>query len=191
MCIAVGKLSFDDWPLLTWSLGWTGSLPPRCAGQLLVGPAGDHFIGVHVRLGARPGLPDDQRELAVEVAARDFARRLLDRLGDLRRRARRSGHSPAPRPVSQAQRMDDLGRHPLALAEREIGDRALGLRAPIAVAGHLDRAEAVGFGAGVGAMAFLDPSCRTCPASSCSTAARRKRAPDQVRGDGASAISSA
>jgi hypothetical protein len=29
MCIAVGKLSFDDWPLLTWSLGWTGSLPPR------------------------------------------------------------------------------------------------------------------------------------------------------------------
>jgi hypothetical protein len=29
MCIAVGKLSFDDWPLLTWSLGWTGLLPPR------------------------------------------------------------------------------------------------------------------------------------------------------------------
>ena len=29
MCIAVGKLSFDDWLLLTWSLGWTGSLPPR------------------------------------------------------------------------------------------------------------------------------------------------------------------
>ena len=28
-CIAVGKLSFDDWPLLTWSLGWTGLLPPR------------------------------------------------------------------------------------------------------------------------------------------------------------------
>ena len=28
-CIAVGKLSLDDWPLLTWSLGWTGALPPR------------------------------------------------------------------------------------------------------------------------------------------------------------------
>ncbi|MNC92201.1 hypothetical protein D3C83_85850 [compost metagenome] len=28
-CIAVGKLSFDDCPLLTWSLGWTGLLPPR------------------------------------------------------------------------------------------------------------------------------------------------------------------
>ena len=32
MCMAVGKLSFDDWPMLTWSLGWTGvcvpSVPP-------------------------------------------------------------------------------------------------------------------------------------------------------------------
>src|SRR3546814_19125293 len=28
-CSAVGKLSFDDWPMLTWSLGWTGDLPPR------------------------------------------------------------------------------------------------------------------------------------------------------------------
>src|SRR3712207_9560022 len=26
-CIAVGKLSFDDWLRLTWSLGWTGFLP--------------------------------------------------------------------------------------------------------------------------------------------------------------------
>ena len=29
MCIALGKLSFEDCPLLTWSLGWTGRLPPR------------------------------------------------------------------------------------------------------------------------------------------------------------------
>src|SRR3546814_3568539 len=28
MCITVGKLSFDDWPMFTWSLGWTGCLPP-------------------------------------------------------------------------------------------------------------------------------------------------------------------
>ncbi len=28
MCIAVGKVSFDDWPILQWSLGWTGLLPP-------------------------------------------------------------------------------------------------------------------------------------------------------------------
>ena len=29
MCIAVGKESLEDWPRLQWSLGWTGSLPPR------------------------------------------------------------------------------------------------------------------------------------------------------------------
>ena len=28
MCIAVGKLSLEDWPLLTWSFGWTGFLEP-------------------------------------------------------------------------------------------------------------------------------------------------------------------
>jgi hypothetical protein len=29
MCMTVGKVSLDDWPMLQWSLGWTGSLPPR------------------------------------------------------------------------------------------------------------------------------------------------------------------
>jgi hypothetical protein len=28
MCIAVGKVSFDDCPMFTWSLGWTGSWAP-------------------------------------------------------------------------------------------------------------------------------------------------------------------
>ena len=26
MCMAVGNVSFDDWPMLTSSLGWTGTL---------------------------------------------------------------------------------------------------------------------------------------------------------------------
>ena len=28
MCMAVGKVSFEDWPRFTWSLGWTGFLEP-------------------------------------------------------------------------------------------------------------------------------------------------------------------
>jgi hypothetical protein len=28
MCIAVGKVSFDDWLMLTWSFGWTGFFEP-------------------------------------------------------------------------------------------------------------------------------------------------------------------
>ena len=29
MCIAVGKVSFDDCDMFTWSLGWIGALLPR------------------------------------------------------------------------------------------------------------------------------------------------------------------
>ena len=28
MCMAVGKVSLDDWLRLTWSFGWTGSFEP-------------------------------------------------------------------------------------------------------------------------------------------------------------------
>ena len=28
MCMAVGKVSFEDWPRFTWSLGCTGDLVP-------------------------------------------------------------------------------------------------------------------------------------------------------------------
>ena len=27
-CIAVGKVSFEDWPMFTWSFGWTGFFEP-------------------------------------------------------------------------------------------------------------------------------------------------------------------
>jgi hypothetical protein len=41
-------------------------------------------------------------------------------------------------------------RHPLGRPERKILDAALRLRAPIGVRRHLDRADRVGFGAGIG-----------------------------------------
>ncbi len=34
MCIAVGKVSLEDWPRLTWSLGWTGDLLPSGAPRI-------------------------------------------------------------------------------------------------------------------------------------------------------------
>ena len=44
ICMAEGKLSLEDCPLLTWSLGWTGDLPPRLpAGSSLARP-GDHLV---------------------------------------------------------------------------------------------------------------------------------------------------
>src|SRR6185437_5100372 len=100
------------------------------------------------RLGARPRLPDDQRELAVEIAARDLARRLLYDLGDLRIEAAEPRIHPRRGLLDEAERVDDLERHLLFRPKREILDRALGLRAPIGIRGDLDRPEAVGLGAG-------------------------------------------
>ena len=51
--------------------------------------------------------------------------------------------------LDDAERADDRSRHAL-LADAEIAARALGLRAPIAVGRHLDRAEGVGLGARLG-----------------------------------------
>ena len=63
MCMAVGKVSLDDWDMLTWSFGCTGSLLPMHAAGQLDGAIRDDFVDVHVGLGARTGLPDPQREL--------------------------------------------------------------------------------------------------------------------------------
>ena len=66
--MAVGITSLDDWPMFTASLGWTGDRPPRTPRELLVGDAGDHLVGVHVRRGAAAGLEDVEHELVVVLA---------------------------------------------------------------------------------------------------------------------------
>jgi hypothetical protein len=120
-------------------------------GEDLIGAAGDHLVRIHVRLGAGSRLPHDQGELAVEIAARDFAGSLLDDLGKLRVEAADARVDPRRGLLDEPQRVRDLERHPLARAEREILDRPLGLRPPISVCGNFDRAEAVALGAGRGA----------------------------------------
>ena len=60
-----------------------GLLRPDHAARDLNGPVGDHLIGVHVGLGARPGLKHDQRELVVELAFDHILSRADDEI-DLR-----------------------------------------------------------------------------------------------------------
>ena len=151
----VGRLALVD-----MIVGMDRRLAAARAGQDLVGPAGDHLVGVHVGLGAGAGLPDDQRELVVMLARRDLARRLLDRLGERRVEPAETRVHPRRRLLHEAQRVDDLARHALVGAEREILDRALGLRAPIAVRRDLERSEAVGLGAGVGGHFEVPSLCR-------------------------------
>src|SRR4029453_17851264 len=133
-------------------VGMDRRLAAAVAGQRLVGATGYHLIGVHVGLRARARLPDDERELAVEVATRDLSGRLLDGLGDVGLEQSVARVHPGCSLLYIAQCMHDFRRHLFALAEGEILDRSFGLRPPVAVRRDFDRPEAAGFGRVVLAM---------------------------------------
>jgi hypothetical protein len=124
------------------------------AAEQLDRAVGDHLVGVHVRLGAGTGLPDGEREIVVELAVDHLARRFGN------------GHRRVPvqlaeiaigqrgRLLDDAERADQRQRHRLR-ADREIHQRAAGLRAPVAVGRHLDFAHRIGFGSHLVAHANL------------------------------------
>ena len=56
--------------------------PPPAAEQL-GSPVGQHFIHVHVRLGTRPCLPDNQGEFSIVAAGDDFIGSLDDGRSDI------------------------------------------------------------------------------------------------------------
>ena len=131
------------------------------AAEHFVGAVGDHLVDVHVGLGAGAGLPHRQREMIVELAVDDLLRRLHDGLcaARIERSERQIGFRRGA--LDDGERADDRARHAL-LADAEIIARALGLRAPVAVRRHFDRAERIGFGAGL--HFFLKRSSRTTSA---------------------------
>ena len=139
-------------------IGVNRRLATALAGQRLVRATGDHLVHVHVGLGARSGLPDDERELIVELARDDLGRCRLDRIGNLPIQPVQPIH-PRRRLFHDRQRMRDRDRHAFALAEGEILDRSLGLGTPISRSRDLDRTEAVGFGARVGHVG--SPTCES------------------------------
>ena len=150
MCIAVGKLSFDDWLLLTWSLGWTGSLPPR--------------LPVRISL-ARPAItslafmfdcvPDPVCQMtsgnwlsrsprATSAAACWIASASCGSSPPMRAFTRAAACLMKPKAWTISRGI--CSRCP----NGKLRDRALGLSAPIGVGGDFDRSEAVAFGAGAG-----------------------------------------
>ena len=109
------------------------------------GTVGNHLVGIHVGLRTRARLPDDQREVGVELALDDFLRRLDDGLAKLRVEPAKLHVDLGRGALDDAQRPHDRCRL-LLPADLEIAERALRLRAPVSVAGNLDRAERVGLG---------------------------------------------
>jgi hypothetical protein len=107
-----------------------------------------HLVCIHVGAGARTGLEDVDRELRVVLAVRHRQRRLADRRRlTLFQMAQRQVHV-GRRGLDQPQRTDERPRQVQA-GNREVVDRALGLRAIQRVSRDLQLAHAVVFDAEV------------------------------------------
>ena len=107
----------------------------------LITPVGDDLIGVHVGLRAGAGLPHDQREVIVQLAAdhlvaglRDCGQLLVRQLLGLQGMVSHSGSL-----LQDAESVNNLSRHCLdAYADGEIFMRTLGLGAPVPISRYLD-----------------------------------------------------
>ena len=119
----------------------------RRAGELAAA-VGDHLVHVHVELRAAARHPNVQREHVVMLARQNL-------VADLHDQRVRFVVEPLAGMVGVGRRFlqdgvggDHFARHQI-LADAEILERPLGLRAPELVGGDLDLAEAVGFRAKV------------------------------------------
>jgi len=119
-------------------------LGAHLAAQHLDGAVRDHLIGVHVRLGARTRLPDDQREVVVQLAFDHFIGGGDDGVGQLGVQLAQVAVGLGGGALDDAQGAHDR-QGLLFPADLEVAERALGLRAPVAIGGDLDGAEGVGF----------------------------------------------
>ena len=114
----------------------------RRAGELAAA-VGDHLVDVHVELRAAAGHPDMQREHVVMLAGQDL-------VADLHDQAVRLVVEPLAGMVGVGRRLlqDGVGGDHLArdqvLADAEMLERPLGLRAPQLVGRHAHFAETVG-----------------------------------------------
>ena len=106
----------------------------------------DYLVGVHVGLRAAAGLPDAQRKMFVEFARDNLVRRRGDELGLLRRQFLQIAINFGRRLLQQPERAHHRPRHPIE-SDREMQQRPLRLRPPVAIVRDLDRSHAVGFDA--------------------------------------------
>ena len=110
----------------------------------LNGSIGDDFVGIHIGLRAAAGLPDAQRELAIQFARDDFIANLNDQ-------ARFFGWQFAELLIHQSagffqdsEGPNQFRRHEVP-ADIEMHQRTRGLRAPVDIRGNFDRSHAIGF----------------------------------------------
>src|SRR5690606_17821697 len=98
--------------------------------------------GVHVRLRAGPRLPDDEREMVVELAIDNLLGRLDYRLSDLPIETAELHVGLSGRTFDDPEGTD-YRLWLLLPADLEVGKAPLGLRAPVLIGRNFDRAEGI------------------------------------------------
>ena len=108
------------------------------------GPVRDHFIDVHVGLGARTGLPNTQWEFIHQNAVGHFSGRTLD---EFSLRAIQFAERVVHPSAGQLQNPEGTneGRRHSVVADFEVVQTALRLGAPVLIAGDFDLPHGVGF----------------------------------------------
>lgn len=105
----------------------------KLATQDLNGTVGDHLIRVHVRLGARACLPDDEREVIIELPSDDLISSLDDGICDLGFKTKVQVRLRSTL-LQQTEGFDYGKRHALAFTSNlEVHERALSLCTPVAI----------------------------------------------------------
>jgi hypothetical protein len=136
----VRRLAHVD--VIVWMNGLLGA---QLAPEQLVGAIGDDLVEVHVGLGAGAGLPHYQGEMIVELAVDHLAGGPDDGAGTTLVDQPELAVGFRRGQLDDAERANDRKRHPV-LPDAKILAGTLGLRAPVTVGGHIDRAEAIGLG---------------------------------------------
>ena len=111
-----------------------------------VGAVRQHFVHVHVGLCAGAGLPDDERELAVQFATQHVIGGADDEVGLFLLDAAEAGVGQRGGFFHQRHGVDERARQGFA-ADFEVLVATLGLRAPVGFGRNLDVAHGVVFGA--------------------------------------------
>ena len=107
---------------------------------------GDDLVDVHVRLRAAARLPDDKRELRVQLTGAHLARGCGNGIRKTFVHRAKAGVHVRGRLFHSGERMDDLRRH-FFRADAEVFIAALGLRAPELISRHAHLAHRVVFDA--------------------------------------------
>ena len=119
------------------------------AARQFIGASGNHFIDVHVALGAAAGLPDHQGELFIMLAGEHLIGGLLNQPCQIGWQITDALVDSRCGFFDQHQGMHHRQGHAF-LANREVEQRTLSLSPPVSVIRYFDWAQAVSFSAAHG-----------------------------------------